>query len=308
MKIFISITFCWLLLVGSGYSSEKLKVKIVDRQNSETSYSYYVPQQAYSNSNANVSCYGSGGNVNCSGSEHTSASAVGAHTYGYNVRGATLALQLPDSRIAIVNCESKYSPKFDNINRRSCRFPLVNDIEVEFHGDKAKLEWVVSLDGKKLESETYKVVAVVGTATTQPSTPSPVNASTGQTSKPENTQSTNLADVMTWFDEPAPGPSTEIRDIVITARAYDGVLNILRKLRDSDTAVKSGFSVLDADYHPPSFRLGATLSANQRVDVFYWDDETLVDTTLVMRLRVTRKVYDNVMNAVGHLRTGTFAK
>jgi len=29
-------------------------------------------------------------------------------------------------------------------NRRSCRLPLVDDIEAEFKGDKAKLEWPVS--------------------------------------------------------------------------------------------------------------------------------------------------------------------
>ena len=39
--------------------------------------------------------------------------------------------------------------------------PLVDDIQAEFHGDKAKLIWVVSLDGKKMQSETYKVLAVL---------------------------------------------------------------------------------------------------------------------------------------------------
>jgi len=37
----------------------------------------------------------------------------------------------------------------------------VADIDADFHGDKAKLEWVVSLDGKKTQSETYKVLAVL---------------------------------------------------------------------------------------------------------------------------------------------------
>jgi len=32
----------------------------------------------------------------------------------------------------------------------------------DFKGDKAKLVWVVSLDGKKMQSETYKVLAVLG--------------------------------------------------------------------------------------------------------------------------------------------------
>ena len=47
-------------------------------------------------------------------------------------------------------------------NRRSCRIPLVDEIQAEFHGDNAKLEWPVSLDGKKMQSETYKIVAILG--------------------------------------------------------------------------------------------------------------------------------------------------
>jgi hypothetical protein len=39
--------------------------------------------------------------------------------------------------------------------------PLVDEIEADFKGDKAKLEWVVSLDGKKKQPETYKVLAVL---------------------------------------------------------------------------------------------------------------------------------------------------
>jgi hypothetical protein len=76
------------------------------------------------------------------------------------VRGATFTLSLPNRRLVIVNCESKYSPKGDGVNRRSCRTPLVDEIQAEFKGDKAKLFWSVSIDGKKLESETYKILAV----------------------------------------------------------------------------------------------------------------------------------------------------
>jgi hypothetical protein len=81
----------------------------------------------------------------------------------FQVRGATLALQLPDGRVAVVNCESKFAEHFAGHagNRRSCRLPLVDDIQAEFDGDQAKLKWVVSIDGKKMESETYKILAVL---------------------------------------------------------------------------------------------------------------------------------------------------
>src|SRR5437879_574294 len=121
-------------------------------------------------------------------------------------------------------------------------------------------------------------------------------------------QSSSLADVMMWFDEPAPGPTTEVCEVVITARAYDGVLNILRKLRDSDTSVKNGSSVLETGYHPPSFRLGAAVPSKQSVQIFHWDDEVPNSESLVMRIRVTRKVYDNVSNAIGHLHVATFSE
>jgi hypothetical protein len=49
----------------------------------------------------------------------------------------------------------------DYINRRSCRTPMVNDIQAEFKGDNAKLRWPVSIDGKKTESETYTIIAIL---------------------------------------------------------------------------------------------------------------------------------------------------
>ena len=47
------------------------------------------------------------------------------------------------------------------LNVGACRMPLVNNIQAEFDGDKAKLRWKVSIDGKKWESETYKILAVL---------------------------------------------------------------------------------------------------------------------------------------------------
>jgi hypothetical protein len=37
----------------------------------------------------------------------------------------------------------------------------VNDIEAEFNGNKTKLRWSVSIDGKKIQSETYKILAIL---------------------------------------------------------------------------------------------------------------------------------------------------
>jgi hypothetical protein len=39
--------------------------------------------------------------------------------------------------------------------------PLVDDVQAEFKGKDAKLIWTTSIDGKKFDSETYKILAVL---------------------------------------------------------------------------------------------------------------------------------------------------
>lgn len=152
-----------LLVFASSASAQKLAVKVIDRQDSDTDYTYVVPAHWFSNSNTNVNCGGGDTSVNCTASTNTTGTITPAHQVSYHVRGATFTLQLPDGRGAIVNCESKFKERMAGPagNHRSCRMPLVENIEAEFHGDNAKLIWVVSLDGKKMQSETYKVLAVL---------------------------------------------------------------------------------------------------------------------------------------------------
>jgi len=147
-----------VLACAFSASAQKLDVKVINRQDSATGYTYVVPAHFNSQSNSNVNCYG---DVTCNGSTTTTGSIAPAHEVSYQVRGATFTLLLPDGRAAVVNCESKYTPRGDYINRRSCRMPLVDNIQAEFHGDNAKLIWVISLDGKKKQSETYKILAIL---------------------------------------------------------------------------------------------------------------------------------------------------
>jgi hypothetical protein len=155
----LAIAACSILTV----QAQKLKVdaEIVDRQTSDTNYSYEVPGRLYVQSNSRADCYGSSNSVNCSGSSTTTGTATSSRTISYDVRGATFVLRLPDNRLVVVNCESKYQLKFDYINQRSCRIPIVDNIRVEFDGDKAKLFWPVSIDGKKFQSETYKIIGIL---------------------------------------------------------------------------------------------------------------------------------------------------
>jgi archaellum component FlaF (FlaF/FlaG flagellin family) len=150
-----------IIFVVAPAFAQKLAVKIIDRQNNDTEYTYIVGGYSSSTSNTDVNCYGNGSNVNCNGSTMTTGVSTPARQGSYRVRGATFSLQLPDGRVAVVNCEGKYRLRFDHVNTRSCRIPLVDDIQAEFVGGKAKLKWSVSLDGKTMESETYKILAVL---------------------------------------------------------------------------------------------------------------------------------------------------
>lgn len=138
-----------------------LPVTVVARQNYQSHYSYVVPAYYYSNVNGSYGCYGNDYGVYCSGGERGWGYATGSHEIAYNVTGATFTLLFPDGRMVVVNCASKYQLRFDYINQRSCRMPLVNDIEADFRGNKAKLRWSVSIDGKKTESETYQILAIM---------------------------------------------------------------------------------------------------------------------------------------------------
>jgi hypothetical protein len=87
---------------------------------------------------------------------HTSGTSTPGHEVSCSVRGATYSLLLPDGRAAVVDCESKFAEHMAGPagNKRSCRIPIVDDIQADFSGDKAKLSWPVSLDRKKTASET----------------------------------------------------------------------------------------------------------------------------------------------------------
>jgi hypothetical protein len=163
MRIALS-TFA-LLVVGGALNAEKavMTVKVIDRQTHNTVYTYFVPGYSTSTAETNVNCLDGGLAVNCSGTTTATGTNVPAHSGSFEVRGATFSLQLPDGRIAVVNCDSKFAEHFRGPagNHRDCRAPIVDTIEVEFSGKDAKLKWPVSLDGTKFESETYKILGIL---------------------------------------------------------------------------------------------------------------------------------------------------
>jgi hypothetical protein len=106
-------------------------VKVVERHDSSVEYSYAFANQ------------------------------YGGVAQNLHLQGASFTLRLPNGDTAVVNCTSKFQERFAGPgNVRSCRVPMVDEFEADFSGDKAKLIWPTSLDGKKTASETYRIIAV----------------------------------------------------------------------------------------------------------------------------------------------------
>ena len=132
---------------------QNLNVKIIDRQDKEDTYDYAAVYN----------------------SALTGTTFVGKT---FRVRGATFTLQLPDGRLVVVNCDGKFAERLSGPvgNRRSCRAPLVENIQVDFKGDKAKLIWPVSVDGSKVQSETYVILGVLSQQQSVAAPPMPSSA------------------------------------------------------------------------------------------------------------------------------------
>lgn len=163
MKSHVFIAVLLFPICASLAFGQKMDVKIIQRQSAETTYDYVVAGYSSSSSHANANCNAYGNTANCSGSSTANVYTIPPREVSFNVMGATYSLLLPDGRVAIVNCVSKFQERMAGPagNHRSCRMPLVDDIQADFKGNKAKLSWVVSLDGRKRESETYSILAVL---------------------------------------------------------------------------------------------------------------------------------------------------
>jgi len=158
-----------LLALASPLSitGQQLDVKIVQRQTSETGYTYQVAGHTNSYTKDHANChensYGKSATEHCVATSTTNTTTTAPMVNSYTVTGATLSLLLPDGRVIVVNCASKLNMTFGQTggSRRSCRIPIVDDIRADFKGKNSKLSWPVSLDGKKFESETYTILSVL---------------------------------------------------------------------------------------------------------------------------------------------------
>jgi hypothetical protein len=139
------------------------EVQVIDRRDSASNYTYVVPGFSTSTVNGNANCTSYGNSASCSSTATTTGVSTPGFVGSYEVRGATLSLALPDGRIAVVNCVAKVNwSEWSNPNMyRSCRTPLVNKIQADFNGDRARLIWPVSIDGKKMQTETFRILGIL---------------------------------------------------------------------------------------------------------------------------------------------------
>lgn len=108
-------------------------------------------------------------------------------------------------------------------------------------------------------------------------------------------------DVFVWFDEPVPPRGAPLFEIVLTARAYEGALAILRQARQGNTSVQAGtMSVLDTDYHPSTVSLASWQVSNPGAApaLFYWQGEEVNNATLVMHFQMTKRAYEQMFALV----------
>jgi hypothetical protein len=138
---------CSFALCSAIARAQQMEVKVIDRQDSETEYTYQPGIHS--------------GSTSTSTTNTTTATRPTKFT-SFQVSGSTLSLQLPDGRVAVVNCDSKFQAHLaGQTDRRSCRKPPIDEIKADFKGSNAKLSWPISLDGKKVESETYRILGVM---------------------------------------------------------------------------------------------------------------------------------------------------
>ena len=145
--------FLGCAIAAHAQNQKKVTVQIMHRQDSQSQAIYSVP--GYSQ-------------VNCNGIGSCNQTTAPAQSRTYTVTGATFSLLLPDGRLVVVNCAAKLNWSNFNGVYRSCRQPITDLVEATFNGDNAKLEWSVSIDGKKKQSETYKIIGVLGKTADQP--------------------------------------------------------------------------------------------------------------------------------------------
>ena len=139
---------------------------------------------------------------------------------------------------------------------------------------------------KKSYDESYRYLKTNGARKFEPPAPAPISSPS--------------QDVFVWFDESAPAAGAPLFEAVVTARAYDEALAILRQARQGNTSVQAGTNVLDTGYHPATISLDAWQKGNPKSapSLFYWQGEEVIGATQVTHFQMTKRTYEQMMTLV----------
>jgi hypothetical protein len=110
-------------------------------------------------------------------------------------------------------------------------------------------------------------------------------------------KSISTPDLFVWFDESAPTPETPLLDVILTVRAYDGAIAILRKARQGSATARTGANVLDPNYHPTTVTLLSwhKRNPNSAPWVFYWLGEEVNGEVSVVYFQMTKRAYEEML-------------
>ena len=147
----IGVAVAIAILAGfPALAKDKTTVRIISDTDTTSTYVLAIPGSQSAN------CSGGSNSVNCTGT------TIPAIMRNMNVKGHVLYLQLPNKRVVVVSCDAKANwTDWHQGIYRDCRMPVVDSVEAEISGDNVKLIWSVSLDGKKTQNETYKILGIL---------------------------------------------------------------------------------------------------------------------------------------------------
>jgi hypothetical protein len=157
------------VVAPSPIAAQKMSVRIVSHRIGGQEYSRYVPGVALNNGNATANCGAYGNTANCSGSANGSSVYVPAHVVTGYIKDIDMVLLLPDGRKVHVGCEDRLRTMWKGPHY--CKNPTTDDAEADFSGREVKLKWVVGIDGKKKDSETFIIYGVTPAETASPRSP-----------------------------------------------------------------------------------------------------------------------------------------
>ncbi len=159
----VAVVAALLFAIAPNVAARALETKVTVLQslNTTQTYQWFRPGYASSNCTGRATANASGSSVSANGSLDCEAYLRPPTSGTTRFTGHVLYLQLSDYRVIVVSCDRKVTWTDWNSMWRDCRLPQCTTCDATISGNKVKLSWPVSLDGRKKKGETYKIESVL---------------------------------------------------------------------------------------------------------------------------------------------------